>query len=210
MKTVNVNLGSGPGGLNGWINYDYGCLAILSKVKIIRKLLIYGGILSKEYDVDWPEIVLHDIRKPFPLKRGSVDNIYCSHVLEHMSFNETKAIFKECCRVLKRQGLLRVVLPDLEKIWGMYKKTNRVDVFMEMILGYRKEDYVGLVGRFKELFIRGHQSFYDLKSLREIARVAGLGKVVEVKYAKGRMTDAGKLDNRNQKSESRYYEFSKI
>lgn len=61
----------------------------------------------------------------FPLPDGSVDAIYGSHVFEHMSIWVTDRVFAECCRVLEKGGVLRVVLPDVEKSIREYVAGNR-------------------------------------------------------------------------------------
>src|SRR3990167_10543436 len=93
MKKVKLNLGSGPTGINGWINYDSGVLPMLSKVPAIRHLICSFGLLPKNYDVVWPEIQLVDIRNKFPLEDSSVDYIFCSQVLEHFDKYEADNIF---------------------------------------------------------------------------------------------------------------------
>lgn len=46
----------------------------------------------------------------------SVDEIRASHILEHFSHRQTLAVLAEWRRVLKPNGLLRVAVPDLDKI----------------------------------------------------------------------------------------------
>jgi SAM-dependent methyltransferase len=55
-----------------------------------------------------------DIRKRLPFEDNSVDACYHSHVLEHLTASDGKGLLKECFRVLKPKGILRVVVPDLE------------------------------------------------------------------------------------------------
>ncbi|MFM6251285.1 MAG: class I SAM-dependent methyltransferase, partial [Dolichospermum sp.] len=50
----------------------------------------------------------------------SFDVVYHSHVLEHFPKTEGERFIQECYRVLRPQGVLRVVVPDLEQITRMY------------------------------------------------------------------------------------------
>lgn len=59
-----------------------------------------------------------------PLKTNSVECIYGSHVFEHMSIFKTPLIFKEIYRVLKKDGILRLILPDAEKSIKEYVNRN--------------------------------------------------------------------------------------
>ena len=57
----------------------------------------------------------------FPLKYedGSVDEIRAVHVLEHFGFDVIGHVLDDWSRVLKPGGLLRISVPDMEKIAGM-------------------------------------------------------------------------------------------
>jgi len=58
-----------------------------------------------------------DITKTLPYGDESVDYILAEHVVEHVTHQEAWRFFKECQRVLKTDGVLRVVVPDLVKIF---------------------------------------------------------------------------------------------
>jgi predicted SAM-dependent methyltransferase len=67
-----------------------------------------------------PGIVRHDLRQGIPWPDGSVDVVYHSHILEHFTRSDAERFLRECHRVLKPNGLLRVVVPDLEAIARQY------------------------------------------------------------------------------------------
>ena len=57
-----------------------------------------------------------------PFEDSYFDVVYHSHVLEHFSPEKGLQFVKECCRVLKPGGIIRMVLPDLERIICEYQK----------------------------------------------------------------------------------------
>ena len=61
-----------------------------------------------------PEVRTWDLRRGIPLAPGSVDAVYLSHVLEHLSRSDAKAVLQDALRVLRKGGVIRVVVPDLE------------------------------------------------------------------------------------------------
>ncbi|MEA5503463.1 methyltransferase domain-containing protein [Halotia wernerae UHCC 0503] len=65
-------------------------------------------------------VIAHDLQQGIPFPDQSFDVVYHSHVLEHFAKAEAEPFIKECSRVLRPQGVLRVVVPDLEQIAKMY------------------------------------------------------------------------------------------
>jgi len=61
-------------------------------------------------------VIVHDLRQGIPFPDETFDGVYHSHFLEHLSRKEASAFLRECFRVLKGNGIIRVVVPDLEVI----------------------------------------------------------------------------------------------
>lgn len=69
-----------------------------------------------------------DVRGPLPFADGSARVVYHSHVLEHLDRVTAERFLRECRRVLRADGVLRVVVPDLEGICRAYLGAiDRVD-----------------------------------------------------------------------------------
>jgi predicted SAM-dependent methyltransferase len=67
-----------------------------------------------------PEVIQHDLRRGIPLSDASCDVVYHAAVLEHMRRSDATTFLVECHRVLKPGGIMRVGVPDLEKICQIY------------------------------------------------------------------------------------------
>lgn len=67
-----------------------------------------------------PGVIAHDLRKGIPYPDNYFDVVYHSHVLEHFPKHEATGFIGECYRVLKPGGILRVAVPDLERIVREY------------------------------------------------------------------------------------------
>lgn len=61
-----------------------------------------------------PHVRAYDLRKGLPYPNASFDACYTSHVLEHLTPEHAKNSLQEQFRVLKKGGVVRVVVPDLE------------------------------------------------------------------------------------------------
>jgi SAM-dependent methyltransferase len=84
---------------------------------------------GSRYHPDWinidivphgPEVIQHDLSRGIPLPDASCDVVYHTAVLEHMRRSDAAAFLAECYRVLKPGGIVRVGVPDLEKICQLY------------------------------------------------------------------------------------------
>jgi SAM-dependent methyltransferase len=67
-----------------------------------------------------PSIRGWNLLEDLPYPDGSFDVVYHSHVLEHFSKAEGLKFLKRCYRVLQPNGVIRVVIPDLEQIARLY------------------------------------------------------------------------------------------
>lgn len=61
-----------------------------------------------------------DVRNGLPYGTGSVDAIFSSHMLEHLSYADGLKFLRECRRVLKPTGVIRILVPDAEMLMDMY------------------------------------------------------------------------------------------
>ena len=95
-----INFGSGAFFHNRWKNYDYPGNS--SFYKAIQ------GNPGKDFN----PIDLCDENLKVPEVDNSVDLIYCSHTLEHIDKKSSHRFLKECYRILKKGGVLRVALPN--------------------------------------------------------------------------------------------------
>jgi predicted SAM-dependent methyltransferase len=84
---------------------------------------------GSRYHPDWinidiapqgPAIIQHDLSHGIPLPDASCDVVYHAAVLEHMRRPDAAIFLVECCRVLKPSGIVRVGVPDLEKLCQLY------------------------------------------------------------------------------------------
>ena len=65
-------------------------------------------------------VIAYNLLKGIPFPDNSFELVYHSHVLEHFSKKDGINLMKECYRVLKPNGIIRVAIPDLEQITRNY------------------------------------------------------------------------------------------
>ncbi|MEL6795866.1 MAG: methyltransferase domain-containing protein [Planctomycetota bacterium] len=102
---VCVQYGAGLSAPEGWISFDNSPTLRLQRVPVVGSLAP-GPKFPKATRVG-------DVLRGLPVSSGSVDRVYCSHVLEHLSLTDCRKAIRETYRVLKPGGVFRAVQPDL-------------------------------------------------------------------------------------------------
>ncbi len=110
-----VQYGCGLSAPKEWTNFD------ASPTLRIQKKPILGSLLSRKMNAQFPDNVRYgDIVKGLPVGDNSCDGVYCSHVLEHLSFDDFQTAIRNTYRILKPNGFFRLVMPDLENMIDGY------------------------------------------------------------------------------------------
>jgi predicted SAM-dependent methyltransferase len=170
---MKVNLGCGDRVVDGWTNVDYALGARLSRVPLIgtinRKLHVFN--------VEWDRrIVIHDLLTRFPWPDSSVAVAYSSHTLEHFDKAAGRAFLTECHRVLQRDGIIRIVVPDLHVIVADYVegrlRADDVIGALEVLPVHAKSAVKNKLARFTQSS-HTHKCMYDTPRLVEILNEIG-------------------------------------
>jgi SAM-dependent methyltransferase len=69
---------------------------------------------------DAPGVVQHDLRQGIPFGDKTYDLVYHSTMLSHLRPADALGLTRECYRVLKPGGILRIVTEDLEEMCRIY------------------------------------------------------------------------------------------
>lgn len=194
---VKVNLGCGLAVTKGWINVDASLNALVASwPKIMHKILYRLSGANRYYSMDeYCELlgnhmfVHHDLSHSLPLKDQTADFIYSSHFLEHLFKNDAKRLLKECHRVLKSGGIVRVCVPDLAYAVSMYSRGDKAKML---------EDYFFVED--KESFLARHKYMYDFELLKTLLEGIGFSDIVRCDYRQGQTPDIEDLDNRPEET----------
>jgi len=126
-KRAMLNIACGTKMNQGWTNVDFSPYVRLRKYMPFAKILYKTGLLSS---LRWerlcavdPETVCWDLRKGLPWEANTFDVVYHSHFLEHIPKAAVVPFLLECYRVLKPNGILRVVVPDLHHAIELYNES---------------------------------------------------------------------------------------
>ncbi|MES2628583.1 MAG: methyltransferase domain-containing protein [Bacteroidota bacterium] len=179
MKKTYAQYGCGLSAPAEWLNYD------VSPTLRMQKIPVLGGIFRSTVKTVFPRNVLYgDIIKGLPLPNNSVDGLYCSHTLEHLSLADFRKALQHSYEVLKPGGVFRCVLPDLEYSARVYlEKLEQGEAdasiwFMNDTLLGIKARARGLNGLLRGFFGNSHHLWmWDHKSLASELEKAGFKNV---------------------------------
>lgn len=116
-EVVRLNLGCGLTAPIGWMNADRSPNLALDRVPFAKELLRRSGLLQDAHMATWPRNIRWlNATKRLPFPDGTVDTIYSSHMLEHLYFDQANGLLRECSRILRPGGIIRLALPNGEEI----------------------------------------------------------------------------------------------
>lgn len=114
-----INLGCGPVLGQGWINVDGSRRSwLVTHAWPLDRLLVKLGILTPTAFI--PSMTYHNLHRRLPWPTGSVAAIYAGEVWEHLEYADAERLTQECYRVLKKDGVLRLCVPDGVEFWLRY------------------------------------------------------------------------------------------
>lgn len=193
-----LNLGCGPdveptdwadvdGSLNLWWQRRLPAAAL----RILRRRMGWTS---------WPAHVRHlDLRRRLPYDDAVVDAVYASHVLEHLYPDDAAALLRECHRVLRPGGLMRLVLPDLRSMVAEYLASDAptAAVRLNRRLLFRPERRPrGLWQRLQAVFgdMHSHKFMYDPPCLSLRLLEAGFTDIRGMGYHKSRIPETPQVE----------------
>jgi len=80
----------------------------------------HAAWINIDFSSSSPNVIQHDLSTGIPFEDNSCDVVYHSHLLEHFTKEHAPKFLKDCFRVLKPGGTIRVAIPDLETIIRLY------------------------------------------------------------------------------------------
>lgn len=143
-----INLGSGHWKLKGWVNVD----------------IDHGSR---------PD-VLADLSSGLPFRNACADFMHTEDFIDQLDLEGAAGFLRECHRILKRGGVLRVLTPNVEKLCRMY--INEPEALKALW-----RDHVGVPLKFGTaaeivnvgMRFAGHTFLYDAETFGKLARECG-------------------------------------
>jgi SAM-dependent methyltransferase len=146
-----LQLGAGGNAMDGWLNSDL----------LPRPLEIFV-----------------DVTRPLPFPDRSFDYVFSEHQIEHILYPDGVFMLRECFRVLKPGGVLRIATPDLERIVGLYA-AEKTEV-QQRYIRFATDSFIPETSDYGACFVVNcdvrnwdHKFIYDFATLAQEMHRAG-------------------------------------
>jgi len=141
-----------------------------------------------------------DATKNFPLPHQSFDYVYSQHMIEHLSFTDGQTMLRECFRVLKPGGAIRIATPSIGFLIGLFSndKTQLANEYVEWFCRQNVQDCPHILPSFVfNTFVRfwGHRFIYDRQTLRLALELNGFMNPKECEIMQSEHTMLRNLEN---------------
>ncbi len=141
--------------------------------------LLEGWLNSDILDVKEGMIFI-DVRERLPFENNIFDFLYSEHLVEHLTYSQGLDHLKECFRVLRKGGILRISTPNLAFLLDFYVNDSHEN---EEYLRWATDFYWQPSTYSKTLVVNryvrswGHKCIYDFQLLRDTCEKAGFRQV---------------------------------
>jgi hypothetical protein len=177
-----VQYGCGFSAPAGWINYD------ASPTLWFERLSVLGKLYTRNQQRFPANVKFGDIVKGLPEKPESCDGVYCSHILEHLAYNDFIIALRNTYVLLKPGGIFRGVVPDLKSaVMNYIEQYDNVDapaneLMRNTMLGVENRQQ-SLSSHIKSLYGNSkHLWMWDYKSLAFELKKAGFVNVRQCRF----------------------------
>jgi SAM-dependent methyltransferase len=186
-----LQLGSFDHAPDGWLNTDITPHLLVARVPGLALLLHGAGALSDERYASHRSGAFRAVRylnlaRPFRFPDNTFEAVLATHVLEHLHPDVAERCLREAHRVLQPGGILRVAVPDLDRMVADYDPADP-DNFLWGI-------YQGRGARAKRS--ARHWWHYNAGSLAALLRRIGFREVDRREFREGRLPDVERVDTR--------------
>ena len=155
----------------------------------------YDGLEKVKIENDI-NIFKHNVVNGLPFEDSSVQCIFSSHFIEHLTFEEAVNFLKECHRVLRPGGILRIICPDImiwinkiykgtdESFFKTYKDSLDVPYWENYIYPIKDKIKTNTQVLNSMIYNWGHKWMWDFESLKTELESIGFGSIQQMEHLK--------------------------
>jgi predicted SAM-dependent methyltransferase len=139
---------------------------------------VLAGWLNTDLHPKRPEVAFLDATERFPVGDATFEYVFSEHQIEHIDHEQGRHLLRECFRVLRPGGRLRVATPDLDRLLRLAASPR--SAIQERYIRWITDEFIRDDSEYRHTSVInnafrawGHQFLYDAETLRLDMEVAG-------------------------------------
>ena len=182
---------------------DYETRQPVRKLQLGCGKVLLEGWLNTDLQPARPGVVYLDGTEPFPIASDSFDHIYSEHVIQHLPFRAGQILLRECFRILKPGGVMRLSTPNLRQLVSLLTESDgaaQQDYTRRASDKYIPENTAYLPAFVVNNFFWDftHQFVYDPESMRHALERAGFTAITAVEIGQSAHPNLQGLERHGQ------------
>ncbi|HED14789.1 MAG TPA: methyltransferase domain-containing protein [Gammaproteobacteria bacterium] len=188
-KCAKLHLGCFDRVFDGWLNTDVTGHIFLARVPGASSLLKTLSFISTERYIQHQQGIFKrveylDVTSRFPLRADSFSYVYSAHMLNNFYPEDAQKCVSEIYRVLKKGGIFRISLPDLDELIAGYDSLQPGAFLSHLFQASQRKEK------------NRHHWMYNQRSLEQLLRTAGFSEIKKWEYKVGQCADVEIIDQR--------------
>lgn len=141
---------------------------------------LFEGWLNTDIETI-PGVMWMDATQRFPFADETFQYIYSEHMIEHVPYEKGAYMLRECYRVMRPGGAIRMITPDLSVILALHSRELSAEQerylqwFCQTFVPERPPSAASAINAMVRLW--GHQFIYDEQTLAGAMRSAGFNSI---------------------------------
>lgn len=175
----------------GWVNTDITPHMLVARVPGLPWILYRLGVIGSERYASYRagtfrQLRYLDVSRRFRFPDAAFECVFASNLLEHLHPDVAANCLREVHRVLVPGGVVRLVVPDLDRVVAEYDPADPE--------GFLYSIYQARGSRDKRS--ARHWWHYNAGSLEALLRGIGFREVARREFGQGQCPDVTRIDNR--------------
>lgn len=160
---------------------------------------ILGGWLNSDLCPDSRNAIHLNATRRFPFEDETFDYVFSEHMVEHITYPDGLRMLRQCHRVLRKNGRIRVSTPDLGFLIRLYRD-NKSDLQQRYIhwtsdVFIRNGECTDTMVINNYMRAWGHLFIYDEKTLTRSLELCGFADVVALRINESQDENLRDLEN---------------
>jgi predicted SAM-dependent methyltransferase len=167
---------------------------------------ILAGWLNSDYCPRSAHILHLDARRTFPFANNHFDYVFSEHVIEHLHYSDGLKMLRECRRILKETGRIRISTPDLSFLINLNSEDK--STLQKQYIKWATENFLHDAPCYEGAFVInnffrdwGHLFIYDERTLCDSLKTAGFNRIVKCGLNESEDAALRNLENENRMPE---------